>query len=172
MYARRKLLPLSCSLLLSAIGAGEATAQTPQFIEYAAKFACGRVPLVQGGGDADVVAGVYASSINIHNPQAEAPVTFAKKIVVANPEGQPFGHIVVKQDTIPPGQAERVDCPLIFKLLDASAGRHVEGFVVLEVKKTEPQLFLDVVGKYSARAANGEVSSFDVVPYSQKEISR
>jgi hypothetical protein len=172
MDARRRLLPLSCSLLLSVIGAGEATAQTPQFIEYAAKFACGRVPLVQGGGDADVVAGVYASSINIHNPQADASVSFAKKVVVANPEGQPFGHIVVKQDTLPPGQAERVDCPLIFRILDASAGRHVEGFVVLEVKKTEPQLFLDVVGKYSARAANGEVSSFDIVTYSHKEISR
>src|ERR1700738_1302610 len=63
---------------MSAMVAGEANAQglKPPFIEYAAKFTCGPVPPPGsvGGGDADVVVGVYATSINIHNPQADTEV--------------------------------------------------------------------------------------------------
>jgi hypothetical protein len=53
-----------------------------------------------------------------------------------------------------------------------AAARHIEGFVVLQVPVTEgkPVLTLDVVGKYSARPFNGEVSSFDVVVYDAKRI--
>jgi hypothetical protein len=178
MSMQRKLLPLSCSLLLGAMVAGQANAQglPPPFIEYAAKFTCGRVPPPNpaGGGDADVVVGVYATSINIHNPQAATEVPFLKKIVVANPEGQPRGQIVESRDVLPPDQAERVDCPLIFRLLKITPGTHIEGFVVLElaINPNQPQSSLDVVGKYSARPSTGEVSSLDVVIYSPKEITR
>ena len=178
MFNQLRLLPLSCALLLTAIVAGEANAQglPPPFIEYAAKFTCGRVPPPgpAGGGDADVVVGVYATSINIHNPQADTEVVFVKKIVVANPEGQPPGQIVVNKDALRPDQAERVDCPLIFGLLNIRPGTHVEGFVVLEIatNPNQPQTSLDVVGKYSARPSTGEVSSLDVVIYSPKEITR
>jgi len=178
MFNQLRLLPLSCALLLTAIVAGEANAQglPPPFIEYAAKFTCGRVPPTgpAGGGDADVVVGVYATSINIHNPQADTEVVFVKKIVVANPEGQSPGQIVVKKDALRPDQAERVDCPLIFRLLNIRPGTHIEGFVVLEIatNPNQPQTSLDVVGKYSARPSAGEVSSLDVVIYSPKEITR
>ncbi len=178
MSMQQRLLPLSCSLLLSAMVPGGASAQglPPPFIEYAAKFTCGRVPPPgpAGGGDADVVVGVYATSINIHNPQADTEVPFLKKIVVANPEGQPPGQIVVNRDALRPDQAERVDCPLIFRLLNVRPGTHIEGFVVLEiaVNPNQPQTSLDVVGKYSARPSTGEVSSLDVVIYSPKEITR
>jgi hypothetical protein len=178
MSMQQRLLPLYCLLLLSTMAAGEARAQglPPPFIEYAAKFTCGRVPPPgpAGGGDADVVVGVYATSINIHNPQADTQVPFLKKIVVANPEGQPPGPIVINRDALNPDQAERVDCPLIFRLLRIASGTHIEGFVVLEiaVNPNQPGTSLDVVGKYSARASTGEVSSLDVVIYSPKEITR
>lgn len=97
MSMQRRLFPLSCILLLSAMIDGEARAQglPPPFTEYAAKFTCGRVPPSSpaGGGDADVVVGVYATSINIHNPQADTEVPFVKKIVVANPEANLLGKL-------------------------------------------------------------------------------
>jgi hypothetical protein len=170
MSMTKRLLPLSCSLLLSAMVAGGTNAQGLPFIEYAAKFTCGPVsPDAAGGGDADVVIGVYATSINIHNPQA-TPVKFRKKIAVSNPEGREFGKVIIVNDEmLDPDQAERVDCPLIFKVLQP-AERHIEGFVVLEIPAGDRQPLLDVVGKYSARPSNGEVSTLDVVIYSPKEI--
>ena len=176
MLTRTSLLTL-CSLLLLAI-VTEASAQglPPPLIQYAAKFACGRVPAntATAGGDVDVVVGVYASSINIHNSQAKEKIKFRKKIVVANREGEPIGKIVARDDVLDPDTAEFVDCPLIYRLLDLqpAAARHIEGFVVLQVPVTEgkPVLTLDVVGKYSARPFNGEVSSFDVVVYDGKRI--
>lgn len=156
---------------------GAAPALAPPFLEYAAKFACGQVPPrgPLGGGDADAVVGVYATSINIHNPQAAVQVQLTKKIVVANQEGPNRGRIVVLPPDLPlqPDQAERVDCPLIFHALDSGATVHTEGFVVIEIPvNPNQQAFLDVVGKYSARPSTGEVSSFDVVVYSPREITR
>src|SRR5262245_30791170 len=69
MLTRTSLLPLCSLLLLAAILTREASAQglAPPLLQYAAKFACGRVPAntAAAGGDVDVVVGVYASSINI-----------------------------------------------------------------------------------------------------------
>jgi hypothetical protein len=161
------ILSLSASL-----AAGSAAAQSlpPPFASYAAKFACGTATV-----DADVVAGTYATSVNIHNPQARVPVTFFKKLVVANEEGQPFGKIVVLTttalETLPPDHAARVDCPLILSKLGLTTG-HVEGFVVIQVPpgaNGAPPLLLDVVAKYTAR--NGP-SSFDVVTYLPKFITQ
>jgi hypothetical protein len=189
---RKILMMLFCSLLLGAVVAGKANAQgqpseqgaapalAPPFLEYAAKFACGQVPPrgPLGGGDADAVIGVYATSINIHNPSATVPVQLTKKIVVANQENsnpQNRGRIVLLRPDPPlqPDQAERVDCPLIFLALDTGATTHTEGFVVIEIPvNPNQQTFLDVVGKYSARPSTGEVSSLDVVVYSPREITR
>jgi hypothetical protein len=179
MSARNRLLPLYSFLLLGGMFTGETAAQglPPPLTQYAAKFACGRVPAssVAVGGDVDVVVGVYATSINIHNSQAKTTVKFRKKIVVANREGEQSGKIVVRDDVLDPDAAEFVDCPLIYKLLDIppTAARHIEGFVVLQIPLIagQPALTLDVVGKYSARPFNGEVSSFDVVVYDAKRIN-
>jgi hypothetical protein len=166
-HTRPALLPFS--LLLCSIAGGAAQAQLPPpFIEYGAKFACG--PLA---ADADAVIGQYATSINIHNPQARLAVPFFKKIVVAHEEGQPPPQPVVKEDNLGPDLAERVDCPVICALLHCPTPvPHIEGFVVIEVAplSTGLQPELDVVGKYTARSRNGEVSSFDVVPYAAKSI--
>jgi hypothetical protein len=178
MFALYRLLPLCCILPLAGIAAGEASGQglPPPLTQYAAKFACGRVAPIAGavGGDVDVVVGVYATSINIHNSQATVPVKFRKKIVVANREGEHSGQIVVRDDVLQPDTAEFVDCPLIYKLLEIppTAVRHIEGFVVLQIPAAagHPVFTLDVVGKYSARPFNGEVSSFDVVVYDAKHV--
>ena len=162
----RMFFLVSCSLLLGMMVVGEATAQVT---EYAAKYTCGRVQPGAAGGDADAVVGVYATAINIHNSQADTQVPLVEKIFVVNPEGQGPGRVFERRDTLGPDKAERVDCPVIFGLLTITPGTHVEGFVVLEIP---PQLFLDVVGVYSARASTGEASSLDVVVYSPKEITR
>jgi hypothetical protein len=178
MFSHNGLLLSCCFLVLATIFADRASAQglPPPLIQYAAKFACGRVPAgsAAGGGDTDVVVGVYATSINIHNSQAKTTIKFRKKIVVANREGQPIGQIVAKDDALEPDAAEYVDCPLIYSLLGITVPtRHIEGFVVLQVPviASQPALSLDVVGKYSARPSNGEVSSFDVVVYEGKQIN-
>jgi hypothetical protein len=84
----KALALFTCAMLL----AGAAKAQLkPPYLEYAAKFTCGQ----ETAESDDVVRGVYASSINIHNPQAEIAVNFVKKIVVANREDTEIGQIVV-----------------------------------------------------------------------------
>jgi hypothetical protein len=165
-------LSVSASLAL-ALAAGSASAQSlpPPFASYAAKFSCGVATV-----DADVVKGTYATSVNIHNPQAQTTVVFFKKLVVANEEGQPFGKIVVLTqaalESLPPDLAERVDCPLIMSKLGLTGG-HVEGFVVIQVGpqgSTNPTIpLLDVEAKYTART---RASGFDVVPYSPTLITK
>ena len=176
MSTYKTLLPLSCAILFGAMGIGEAAAQglPPPFTEYAAKFACG--PVQPALGDTDVVVGVYATSINIHKPQARREMQFLKKAVLANQEGTQFSQIrLFPVVVLPPDQAERVDCPMLFHLFQISPKTHIEGFVVIEIPPNAAgttALTLDVVGKYSARPANGQVSSFDVVVYNPKQITQ
>jgi hypothetical protein len=42
----------------------------------------------------------------------------------------------------------------------------------IAVNPNQPQVSLDVVGTYSARAFTGEASSLDMVVYNPKEITR
>lgn len=140
----------------------------PPFNNYAAKFTCGVLKT-----DVDDVIGTYATSINIHNPQATVPVVFAKKIVIALVEGQGFVKPIVKQDNLQPDAAEFVDCPLIYAATTITPGTHIDGFVVLEVPPVtlptgKMQPTLDVVGKYTART--GAVG-FSVVVYPATHIT-
>ena len=162
---------LSVSSLALALAAGGAAAQSlpPPFNSYAAKFSCGTT-----ADDADVVRGTYATSINIHNPQAQLSVTFFKKVVTAPEEGHGASRIVVlsPNEVLRPDRAQQVDCPIIVNALNATG--HIEGFVVIEVAPqpagtTGTPPFLDVVGKYTARAG---ASGFDVVVYSPTLITR
>src|SRR5262245_47837379 len=117
MLERRLLLMPPLVTALNILGLTLAHAQTPPplnppFMEYGAKFSCGQLK-----ADADLVKGIYGTSINIHNPAGQATVTFIKKIVVSLPEGTtPPGQIIVKTDTLKPDVAVRVDCPLIYRL--------------------------------------------------------
>ncbi|HET6377821.1 MAG TPA: hypothetical protein VFG05_05870 [Methylocella sp.] len=149
---------------LSAISLAAAAGLPPPYKNYAAKFTCGTLKQ-----DADDVIGVYATSINIHNPMAKLQVSFLKKFVVANQEGQGFKEPVLKRDALPPDAADYVDCPLIYKVTGIAAGTHIDGFIVLQVPpvslpsgaKFQPDL--DVVGKYTSR--DGSIG-LEIVPYS------
>ena len=101
-------------------------------------------------------------------------VTFFKKVVTAPEEGHGASRIVVlsQNEVLRPDRAEQVDCPIIVHALNATG--HIEGFVVIEVAPqpagtTGTPPFLDVVGKYTARAG---ASGFDVVVYSPTLITR
>jgi hypothetical protein len=137
-------------------------------LSYAAKFVCGPTTT-----DIEVVRGVYATAINIHNPNP-FPVRFRKKAVVANVESGPRGPISKKLDeTLQPDEAMFVDCSEVRTLLGPAITKnlvHFEGFVVLEVPEIQvnagavpfsPEL--DVIGKYTARPENHGVSSIDIV---------
>src|SRR5262249_28778060 len=91
--------------------------------ECAAKFSCGKESADEPD---DVVTGVYASSINIHNPQAKITVAFVKKIVVALREGTTFLPPKISRGVLRPDQADRVDCAFIAKALQLSVP-YVEG---------------------------------------------
>jgi hypothetical protein len=177
MSITRILLLLSAALFFAILSAADAQAQVvlpPPFIEYAAKFTCGAEPTTEPD---DVVAGVYASSINIHNPQVRPFVRFLKKIVPAPREGSGVGNPAFSQlFNLGPDQADRVDCIFIKKVLGLPAPSYVEGFVVLEVPPIagaaliQPEL--DVVAKYTARPATtgAGVSTQSVVPVVGKSI--
>jgi hypothetical protein len=171
----RILLLLSAASFFGILSAAGARAQlTPSFLEYAAKFTCGKESVDEPD---DVVTGVYATSINIHNPQARLPVKFLKKIVPAPREGFGVGQPVFSQlFNLGPDQADRVDCLFIMRALRLTAP-YVEGFVVLEVPPIpgaaliQPEL--DVVAKYTARPGGtiaAGVSTLAVVPVGSKFI--
>lgn len=175
MSVAKTLMPLACTLLFAA---GAHAQIAPPYVEYAAKFTCGQESPKEPD---DVVSGVYASSINIHNPQARLTVKFLKKIVVANREDSPLGRILIlnKDEVLPPDRAERVDCILIHKALNQAPTAYVEGFVVLEVPRLSSpdaviQPLLDVVGKYTARALppGSSVTTQSVVQIEGKAITR
>jgi hypothetical protein len=158
--------------LLFAAGA-QAQVLPPPFTEYAAKFTCGLEPASEPD---DVVVGVYASSINIHNPQAKSFVRFLKKIVPAPREGSVGQPVFQKFFALGPDQADRVDCIFIKRALGLPAPSYLEGFVVLEVPPISGAALifpeLDVVAKYTARATptGAGVSTQAVVPVVGKSI--
>jgi hypothetical protein len=159
---------LACGVLYAA---GAQAQLAPPYVEYAAKFTCGQESANEGD---DVVAGVYATSINIHNPQARLTVNFIKKIVVARRENGGFVPPLVLKGALAPDQADRVDCPFIVAALKLTAP-YVEGFIVLEVPPLSAtaniQPVLDVVAKYTARGTTGGVSTQSVVPVAGKSIT-
>jgi hypothetical protein len=165
MRFAKALVPLACTLF---VAAGARAQILPPFVSYTAKFTCGTESTKEAD---DVVSGVYASSINIHNPQAKASVTFIKKIVVANREDTTPGRIVVLREVLKPDQADRVDCIFIKSKLGLSPMAYVEGLIVLEVPGANRELFLDVIGKYTARALTGNVTTQSVVPIVGKTIN-
>jgi len=156
-------LPVACTLLFAAAIAVPAhAAPAPPFLSYAAKFVCGPQKT-----DADVVRGMYATDINIHNPQAKTTVRFFKKAVIP---GTKPADIKYFGDSLTPDGVEQVQCADILKLLGGqiTADQHIEGFVVLEVPPiataTAPApVELDVVGKYTARPFDSDVQSLGIV---------
>ena len=134
MSSRAQRSALAVCLTLGTLTSATAVAPPlgPPFNSYAAKFTCGVLK-----ADADDVKGTYATAINIHNPQATVAVQFLKKIVVANQEEKGFGSPFISQDNLPPDAVEYVDCPLIYSITGIVPGAHIDGFVVLEIPRTQ-----------------------------------
>ena len=147
---------LVLGVALFAVPAKEALAQAAGagYPSYSAKFVCG--PLAE---DADVVRGLYASTVNLHNPQVKE-ITFTKQAVIALPERDAekgtFGAMsAVRAEKLLPQQAMGVDCADIRALFGgAELPKHIEGFLVVTVPSASTDV-LDVVGKYSARQLRG-----------------
>lgn len=137
-----------------------------QMWQYSAKFICGAQT-----GDTDVVKGLYATTVNIHN-SLNIPVQFRKKAVIALPERTlPRGKISnIVGESLGPGEAMGVDCKDIRSLFPATPvlPTHIEGFLVVEIGSTAgtPTDPLDVVAKYTARHRTGtntaDPNSYDV----------
>jgi hypothetical protein len=164
--------------LLLATFADQAQAQIvveSPFVSYAAKFVCGTAKV-----DADVVIGVYATDINIHNPAAKAPVRFFKKAVIST-SGLDGATIPLTPDGLAADHVEEITCNDIRALLAKTTGGTaalIEGFVVLEVppfagSAAPTFLPLDVVGKYTARTLNPNLDgiSLSIVPIAGKQIT-
>jgi hypothetical protein len=154
---RQRVLSLGivASLLgaFSLSGVKQADAQaapSTSYPSYSAKFVCGPT-----AHDGDVVRGMYASTINIQNPQLK-PVTMIKQAVIALPErdfeaGTVGAQSAPRTETLGPGQAMGVDCKDIRLLFTGTElPRHIEGFLVASVPTATTDV-LNVVGKYSAR---------------------
>jgi hypothetical protein len=146
--------------------AGEAKADGQAVIS--AKFNCGTASV-----DGDVVAGTYATSINIHNPQQQSTVQFSKTFVEAFEEGSKLPTTFpTTNDSLGPNQAEFVDCNVIDAALKVAPGTPIEGFVVIDILNfSYGNASLDVVGKYTARSSTGQVSGLDLVVYTPSQIS-
>jgi hypothetical protein len=162
----KSLKRLACSLVPLALllGAGSALAQviTSPVNEYSSKFVCGLAATTATTGTVSTMVqpGTYSTSINIHNPALPsantAPVTFYKKAVISNQEGQTqVPPSSLKTDQLPPDFSEEVDCTTIANFFSPPltiATNFYEGWVVIYVPQpasTGASLPLDVEGVYT-----------------------
>jgi hypothetical protein len=99
---------------------------------------CGREPLP------GTVPQAYATSINIHNPNA-APDTIRKSLVVTTPPGRqrPQRPRPVATDLLPTDNALATDCDDLRARVQGLPGSF-EGFVLIESTQS-----VDVVGVYT-----------------------
>jgi hypothetical protein len=129
--------------------------------QYAAKVACS---LLLPHQDGTLARGTYRTVVNIHNP-TDKKITVAAKVALATQFGSepgPFGVTPFKEAVLQPDGAVEVNCfdiagyfcPIDGVCVDFA---FLEGFLV--IKSPVP---LDVVGIYTARPTDGEVSSMDV----------
>ena len=130
--------------------------------EYSAKLICGKQ---ENPADLRLAHGLYATAINIHNPNDEKIYFFKKLALTYPPEEQKPGRVIpIAVDTLEYDEALAVDCLDIQK--EAFHGEfpesYVKGFVVIQSPKS-----LDVTAVYTTasldrRGRATEHSSIDV----------
>ncbi|MGH8249753.1 MAG: hypothetical protein ACREVI_03480 [Steroidobacteraceae bacterium] len=141
--------------------------------EYAAKLICG----VQADPeDLRLAPGLYATSINIHNPH-DGDIAFFKKLALAYPPAeQRAGDVIpIGVDTLAYDEALKTDCnELSGRVADAVAAdtAYFEGFVVVQ-----SPVSLDVTGVYTTAAVDESGrpaghSSIDVEAVPERERER
>ncbi len=130
--------------------------------QYAAKAVCG---IQKEPEDMRLARGLYATTVNIHNPQ-DRDVAFKKKLALTYPpaEQRPGKVIPIGEDRLRADEALKVDCLDIRRRLfpQGFPTPYIEGFVVIESNAS-----LDVTGVYTTASldVNGRVtdhSSIDV----------
>lgn len=123
------------------------TPDPDKVFQYAAKFICGIQE--KDGNILRLARGMYATSINIHNPGPK-DADFRKRIALAYPpaEQKPGRVTDFVKDKLGPGEALKVDCEDISKnflpQIFPAATPYVEGFVTIQSANR-----LDVVGVYT-----------------------
>lgn len=132
--------------------------------EYSAKVVCGEQ---SDPSQLALTQGLYATTVNIHNPGTR-PVTFFKKLALTRPprEQAPGQVLPIAEDLLHYDQALSVDCPDIERRLfnddDGFPGGFIEGFVVIQSAAS-----LDVTAVYTSSdledaGTAGAHSSIDV----------
>jgi len=140
--------------------ATDALAKLPY--EYAAKVVCG---LQESKKNPGVTIGIYATTINVRNPNG-AKSMILKYFVPTLPPGKqhPSDPIQMSQESVPPNAAFASDCH------DIAARAKItlpfwEGFLVIESESS-----LDVVGVYTSATTGNEQSSIEVVHVPERSL--
>jgi hypothetical protein len=131
-------------------------------LSYAAKFACGTL-----SADGNGVKGVYATAINIQNPNSST-VKFENKAVTVTPDKvSGKDNVSLRHD-----RALSVDCADIRALFTPDAAGYIEGFLLIEVDLADqPGIVpLNVIGKYTARQNASQVQTMDIQVYQPTTI--
>jgi hypothetical protein len=119
----------------------------PAAYEYAVKLVCG---VQKDAEDLRLARGVYATVINVRNPNADE-VELRKELALAIPPGeqQPGEVQEIARDVLRPGQALAVDCVDVQRRVFGGSwpADYVDGFVVLQSKQP-----LDVIAVYTTLA--------------------
>jgi hypothetical protein len=143
--------PNRVKLLIGTQGRGvwraEFEVPEPRF-EYAAKLVCG---IQDDPANLRLARGLYATTINVHNPNQQTAV-FKKKLALTFPpaEQRPGKILPISQDTLRDDEALAVDCIDIQKRLFPTGfpTPYIEGFIVIR-----SLVSLDVTAVYSTGVA-------------------
>jgi hypothetical protein len=115
--------------------------------KYAAKIVCGTQP---DENNLRLTRGLYATAINILNPNSKA-AKFSKKLALTYPpDAQEPGAVYnISIDTLKPDEALEVDCEDLKRTVfrNGMPASYIKGFVVIK-----SDLSLDVTGVYTTRA--------------------
>jgi hypothetical protein len=146
----------------SAMAQGDFVSPEQARFSYAVKFVCS---VENGGTSTGFLRGVYATAINVHNPQLKQPVAYFKKFVQAFVY-QKAGPSVLDPERhgIDPNHAFEVECNEILSHLPPSGLPLTTGFVVFLTQDE-----LDITAVYTAGPR--EVASIDVEPIAPRRLS-
>lgn len=118
-------------------------------LQYAVKFVCGKRDASRG-----FAAGVYFTTVNVHNPGREGALLL-KKFAVALPNQKPGPVTKLFDGKLGPDEAFGVECGEIMERTRSSG--FVEGFMVIESK-----VELDVVAVYTTAGSTGQVQTMEL----------
>jgi hypothetical protein len=122
----------AATLAFVVTGSGQMALAQEIGFEYAAKIVCGAQPEPK---DTRLAPGFYATSVNIHNPNA-GRVQLSKKLALTFPPGgqQPGEIRPIGEDLLGPDQALQSDCADIERRVFGGAfpAPNIEGFLIIQ----------------------------------------